>query len=361
MLVVTLGTQSSGSTWIFNVVRALMESAGRRFHSTAADDGMVMLDGMPLDVQHVVLKCHSMDQRLIRMLRMAGGKLIVSTRDPRDSVVSLIDRFHMSARAAVLDLSKSYATLAVLPPDMVQLSLVYEDRFFDQERTVLRLADLLELPISSEQASDIFATFRPDVVRAGIERRLSDLPADADPYHDPITHWHPGHIGDGLSGKWRERLDERTARLIDDGLGPLAAGAAWQHRPLCWRPGLFDLTARHEIGSAVELHCDGTTKCLAFGPYAYLPPGLWRASPVVECVSRWRDVCLNADAFLPDAGHKQVGSRKASVRRGQATDLAITFRHEDHLQPVELRLHSTSGSRGRVSFSGWDLRWLGDA
>jgi hypothetical protein len=47
-----------------------------------------------------------------------------------------------------------------------------------------------------------------------------------------------------------------------------------------------------------------------------------------------------------------------SVRREGAPDLVLDFQHDDHFQPLELRLRNLSNAHGAVTFAGWSLYWL---
>lgn len=359
MLTVTLGTQSSGSTWLFNVVRALLADAGLAFFGGSTDDGMGLLDLAPNIAAAAVIKSHSLDQRFIRLAQLAGARLIVTTRDPRDSVVSQRERFGATVRWTVADLSKSLATLAVLPAGLPQLRLDYQDRFTERIDTVLEVARFLSLPVTAERATALFEALRPEAVRARVGPNPPGDAGGALACQDPIYMWHPNHVGDGRIGKWRDRLDAAEEATIADALEPLVRPDAWRREPIRWSPQLFQSELDGERRADLDLVCDGTGRCLVYGPFIYLPPGYWRVVSSVSSVNRLREVKIAADVYLAYRGEAPVVQASACLRAGAGAEFGMVFRHVDHFQPVEVRLYSVDGSRGRVRFEGCELRWLG--
>ena len=60
MLVITLGTVASGSTWVFNAVRALLTETNPDAVSLSARDAVDLLRNVPLGCRDVVVKSHSL-------------------------------------------------------------------------------------------------------------------------------------------------------------------------------------------------------------------------------------------------------------------------------------------------------------
>ncbi len=358
MMVLLLGSQASGSTWLFNVVRQLFERSGSELFALAADDGLDALDRMPLSFSNVLVKSHSMDQRLIRIAKLAGAKLIISIRDPLDSVVSQQERFGLSINLATVDLTRSFASIASLPTDMPQLCLRYEGGFMRNIETIRDISQFIGIPALPKDIAQIFGSLQPNAVRADIEARLNTLPPEATATHDPATHWHPNHVGDGRIGKWRERFDEATRDTLEGCLAPLVSRELWQHHEICWSGRLFQYNGGESAEAVVELTCDGSSRSLVYGPYLHLPRGRWEASPIIQTSSKWHEVQITADVFLPNTGKDPI-ARQGAVRGRRTENLTIEFDHGDHFQPVEVRLKSVAGSRGDIRFSGCSLRWLG--
>jgi hypothetical protein len=364
MLVITLGTQASGSTWLFNVVRALFACANRRIFSSSADDGVDALDRMPVNPGDVVLKSHSMDQRFLRIARLASAKLIVSTRDPLDSMVSQRERFAHSSKLAAVDLTKSFATIESLPEDMERLSFRYEDRFTACPSTIFEIARFLGLAVSPDQGVRIFRLLEPDAVKASIAAREEGVAADTPRSlnalaHDPLAEWHPNHVGDGRVGKWRDRLEPATQIAVTGCLTPLASPELWKQRTIRWSADLFHYGVERDDAPQVDLECDGVPRFLVYGPYLHLPRGRWRATPLVEAGTAGQDVRVAVDVHLPHSGREPLVRREATVGREPDSEVSLCFDHDDHFAPVEVRLHSVTGSVGSLRFLGCDLNWLG--
>ena len=350
MLVITLGTQASGSTWVFNVVRALFACVGEYIFSSSADDGLDALDRMPIYPDHVILKSHSMDQRFLRIARLARAKLIVSTRDPLDSVVSQKERFGHSSKLAAVDLTRSFATIESLPSGLDRLNFRYEDSYTTKRRTIFEIAGFLGLRVTRDQSERIFRALEPGAVKAIVQA----LEADPAQRRDPGAYWHPNHVGDGRVGKWRDRLVAATQSMVSGCLTPLASPELWKHEAIRWSADLFSYGNEKDEPQIVELECEGDSRILVFGPYLHLPCGRWRATPLVEPTAGGCGPRITADVYLPNSGRESLASREA-----RAPDLSLRFDHHDHFQPVEVRLASVAGSKGGIRFSGCELNWLG--
>lgn len=357
MLVITLGSQASGSTWLFNVARELLRAAGRPCFSESADEAMEALDQMPVAVDDVVLKAYSLDQRLLRIAMLAQAKIIVSTRDPRDSAVSQQERFDVSMRTIAGEFSRSFATIEALPATLSILRFHYEDRFMDEAATVARVADFLGLPTGEEVASAIHEGLTANAVREAIRQRLLVMPSPAEWKHDPETHWHPNHLGDGVSGKWRERLDEAGRAVIDGCVAPIASRSLWSGQPVIWPAQMFENDGGHFERPEITLTFEHDPKLLAWGPYLHLPCGRWRAVPKLRTDRRFGLPRVEVEAYSPWFD-RVYASAAGPVRREGTRDLVLDFEHRDHFQPLELRIRSLPNAPGSVTFAGWSLYWM---
>lgn len=357
MLVITLGSHASGSTWLFNVVLLLFEAAGRPVFCTAVDEGEDALDRMPVDMGDVVLKSHSMDQRLLRIARLAGARIVLSVRDPRDSVVSQRERFGAPVRRTVAELSRSLATINSLAADLPVLRFRYEDRFIETARTIAAVARFLGVPAAKRDVARIASELSIDAVRSRVAVRSRQLTAGETPCQEPVTQWHHGHVGDGVSGKWRDRLDPASQRLVADCLNPFAAPGGWRKRPVRWSAELFDYQAKQRARPTVEIRAGPEPDFIAYGPYLHLPVGAWRATPLVRSVEGRCGALLEADIYLPWAD-RQLACVRAPVGREDAP-VSLDFTRYDHYQPVEARLRTVERRPRGFVFSGWRLSWRG--
>ncbi len=210
-LILAVGVRGSASTWAFNVARELAEAAlgsGRVaacFANTPADLAAAAAGGAAC----VVCKTHGM-AGLARLSGQEGTRLIVTIRDPRDAVLSLIGRFGAPPPAALRGVAESCnAVLGCAARDTPVLR--YEDGFFEQAETVAQLAQHLGLQVAAAEQTRIFAAWRTASVRA-FAATVPTLPAGrlvddgATFCFDRLTQVHRTHIGDGRVGKWRDRF-----------------------------------------------------------------------------------------------------------------------------------------------------------
>jgi len=137
--------------------------------------------------------------------------VVLTIRDPRDAVVSMMDRFGMAfdpACAAVLSASRAVIESAAKP----HLLFRYERRFFDDIASVASVAQFLGLSASPAEQRRIFESYTTERVRA-FGQSLGELPPERIGVvgtlttFDTLTHIHRRHIGDQQVGKWRDRFD----------------------------------------------------------------------------------------------------------------------------------------------------------
>jgi hypothetical protein len=210
-LVLAVGVRGSASTWAFNVARELMEAAlGAAavtpcFVNTPDDLAAAQAGGAAC----VVCKTHGV-AGLDRMARQDGARVIITVRDPRDAVLSLIERFGTPPQVALRGVAESCnAVLGCTAQHWPVLR--YEDGFFARADTVALLARHLGLDVAAAEVARIFAAWRTEAVRA-FAATVPTLPAgrlvdDGGIFcFDRLTQVHRTHIGDGRVGKWRERF-----------------------------------------------------------------------------------------------------------------------------------------------------------
>jgi hypothetical protein len=209
--VVTIGLHGSASTWVYNVAREVLAAAfgdasvTTCFVNTSAD----LPDETTLRGRHLVCKTHGWPE-LPAFSRATNAAILLSVRDPRDAVVSLMRRFaspyEVCVRGVALDCQYAAWCAASGHP-----MLRYEDRFFDNFSTVTTLARHLAAPVSDAAAARIFATYATDAVRAFADA-VPSLPPERlagdgkTLVFDNVTQIHRTHIGDGRVGKWRDHL-----------------------------------------------------------------------------------------------------------------------------------------------------------
>jgi hypothetical protein len=211
------GLLSSGSTWVFNVVAGLLGADGRAVMPFFAGELQDFPEGAE-NADFVLIKCHAPGPGLRVYRRMTKAATIVSVRDPRDAVASLIQRFGMPFEAACRRVAASAEAAVALLGTGDPLMLRYEDGFCDQADTVGRIAAYLGLSPPNEILRAIYNDLRRDSVAEKIaalgEAGRFGQGAAWDVF-DPVTHWHPGHVGDAATGKFSRVLspDEQAEAL----------------------------------------------------------------------------------------------------------------------------------------------------
>ena len=216
---ICVGVYSSASTWVFNVVsRLLVEgrpcgSALRLFADEISRDQEVIAG----EAEFLILKSHKASPTVRVLAALSGIPVFVSVRDPRDAVVSLMERFDLSFQNASVMVKESCDTICNVPASGRILLLRYEDRFTSHNETIDAIASHLNIEIATSSRDAIFAEFTPDAVRAKITKLeekgvFEDRPAVA--AYDELTHWHPNHVGDGRVGKWAGSLTASQAANI---------------------------------------------------------------------------------------------------------------------------------------------------
>ncbi|MDA8252458.1 MAG: hypothetical protein M0Z28_25270 [Rhodospirillales bacterium] len=212
LLTLTLGLHGSASTWAYNVAREAMAWACGADGVAAcfADSPAELLAGTRALGRRVVCKTHGFPG-LDVLAHLTQARLVATVRDPRDAVVSLMERFAAPLSVAVRGVAQDcqYAAWCAAAGHLL---LRYEDRFFDDPGTVSRLAAHLGLALPAVEGARIFADWRTERVRA-FAASVAALPAErlvraGDTFlFDRLTQVHHTHVGDGRIGKWRERLD----------------------------------------------------------------------------------------------------------------------------------------------------------
>ena len=358
MLAITLGTPASGTTWVFNVVRALFAQVLPHAVSLSTAEASDLFDNVPGGSRDIIVKAHSLDAGLLTLASLFQAKVILTTRDPRDSLVSQRERFGATLHEAVRDLSRSSATISMLDDSVPCLRLRYEDHFTDKSATVAHIAQFLGFQIGTSTIDDIYRQFRPENVTRALDRLSSrgDLKTFG---FDASSHWHPGHVGDGESGKWQHRLPPEDQEAVIGAVGSdLHDNAAT--RCVHWSAKLFTYHDGRSAAANEMLACEGDDRALLWGPYQHLPSGRWQVSPQIRLRDLDRTISIKTDVFIPVTGRDQLSLRVLNLPAASPERMIMEFDHHNHAEPVELRISSIADGRtANVEFAGADLTWLG--
>ncbi len=205
------GMYASGSTWAYNVMRALVAAQApgpvqARFANAATD-----LAGIGDAAQAHVVKTHDLPEDAAALLFAAGPRIVATIRDPRDAVASLMTYQHYPFQLALDTIARSARFVTGVAERGEALLLRYESGFPDDPATIDRIAAHLGMRADPAGHARIFADYRRDAV----ERFIGGLESLPQAHHDarsgdvfdPETQWHKHHAGrTGEVGRWRGTL-----------------------------------------------------------------------------------------------------------------------------------------------------------
>ncbi|HEY6434293.1 MAG TPA: hypothetical protein VIZ17_20150 [Acetobacteraceae bacterium] len=219
-----LGMQASASTWIYNAalkiapILAPDRPATGRF--VAYHGKLAFLDEPNL--LHIV-KSHGVDAATADGLARHATSILISVRDPRDAVASLMLYHSQDFKHALTEVERAAYTCAQFMGDSRTSLLRYETRFTETPDTIDLIARAFHRPLPHEARDQIFNDSRRENVEKLINK-LEQLPTArraGDDLYDSETQWHKLHAGrTGEIGKWRHALNDAQiarieARLFD--------------------------------------------------------------------------------------------------------------------------------------------------
>ena len=232
MRVLAASMVGSGSTFLYNVAREILESDKRlKTLATYSDEWNPRFDGN----HHLLLKSHWGIRALLPLAERGYLAPVITTRHPGDCICSDMERFGFSFNFSLkrVDLSlKFVGALRTLPET---LPLRYEDRFTIGTGTAESLTRLLGLRLEIDRLSAISRKYDAATTRA-YAANLDNLP-NLNRSHDnpddawcPVTQIHRGHIGKQVSGRWRD-LPADQRRAIADLCGEEASAFGYEFDP----------------------------------------------------------------------------------------------------------------------------------
>lgn len=226
-VIMTIGLYSSASTWVFNVLRELMVAKHGEARVLAIySDGVakVLADQQALG-RYIVWKMHFGEPAWEVFAQLADPTILLTLRDPRDAVLSLVNRFNtsvpMAAKAVGMSCNRFLQCAEAGHP-----ILRYEDGFFQNPGTIRMIAEYIGVTVDEAAMERISDRFSTESVRAFAEQ-VPGLPAErvkgnlTGDLYDEVTQIHRGHIGDGSIGKWRHQLSEEQQTAITDHFAPI--------------------------------------------------------------------------------------------------------------------------------------------
>ena len=318
VVVVCAGVHSSGSTWLFNAVADLLRSAITNvpgpFNSPVTGDvaeaGVAQFFAESVDAfpefaelpKYLVVKTHVAENSLLFLARFAAGPILISVREPRDAVASLMVRFDMpfeDALTAVVGAAKRSITLLQIGTPLV---LRYEDRFFERKETVAKLADFLSITVSKATTVRIWRSLSREAVTSKIEQLFEQgtFGLEANPNcYDPTTHWHPRHIGQGKIGIFHDVLSNRQQALVVIATQKFCNWFGYPTElPRLFSPSLLNKERPYLIGQQVYFNRrNDSTKYLSIGWSKVDARKVWAISQRSEIILDLGDLPLQPNKY----------------------------------------------------------------
>lgn len=228
-VVMTVGLYGSASTWVFNVLRELMiaRHGAARVHAVYSDTVAKVIEDRQALGRYVVWKMHFGEPAFEVFAQFADPTMVLTVRDPRDAVLSLVNRFNTQIEPAVHAIGRCCNRMLHCA-QFGHPILRYEDGFFRDPATVRAIAAHIGTEVGDDATGGIFARYTTEAVRAFAER-VEALPAErvkGDPnvdLYDEVTQIHRGHIGDEAAGKWRWQLPREQQEALSGLFAPFLA------------------------------------------------------------------------------------------------------------------------------------------
>ena len=176
----------------------------------------------------LVVKSHA--TKLAHELGSRAEAVIITIRDPRDAIASLMRHNKTPFDLALKVTEASAWTCATLIAHRRSMLFKFEDRFFDDPRSVERIAAGFPRALSQTESRRIFDALRRDAVDAFIanlealpttETSFDEMTGQWDTY-DEASGWHKHHAGRSAEvGRWRRESSGRQVRSIEQEMRPL--------------------------------------------------------------------------------------------------------------------------------------------
>jgi hypothetical protein len=220
-----LGMFSSASTWTYNVVQQV--AAAVLPGGAPASLFLDFDDGLPVVDDRMIVKTHG--SAVARALGQLATGIVITLRDPRDAVVSLMTSNKLPFEIALRMTEVSAMTCVPFVRHPRAVVFRFEDRFFEDPVTVDRIAALFPGRLAAGESARVFAALRREAVDAFIAE-MDGKPTTqvgfntATGQHDVFnvaTGWHKHHAGrKGEVGRWHRDLSDAQIRAIDQRLRP---------------------------------------------------------------------------------------------------------------------------------------------
>jgi hypothetical protein len=325
-----------------------------------ASEANIFLANVPHIYDYAVIKTHYLDRAFINYMVARQPKIILTCRDPFDTIVSFSRRFKVEYIDVLRNITNTIASVHEIVDCQDVMTLSYEERFTDSPETLGELAEFLDIAVDPLKLSEIFAEFSGDNVQALLETRSGKGENAFFPLALHKTQLHPRHLGDRSLGVGSAVL---SPEFKQSALQVLATCAVppYEYGSVAgsvshWRPSLFSYHEHFDGESEYIVLCDGAGRHVVWGPYVHIHPGIWRATIRLHGVEDSPPLLLRLEVV----SKYSVAASTAVVKPGEAAETTLEFDHFDHLDPLEFRIESIPDGRiGKFKFLGVVLQYMG--
>jgi len=196
MLIISAGMNRSASTWLYNVIRLLIQesaSYSNNFRVGWVDDVLEYVD-----YESVLLKVHQYDDELAKK----ADFIFYSYRDLRDVLASLKRKFNNNP---TLERANLLVETDRLWRNQACYNMRYEDFLHSELEEIKCIASALDI-------SDV----EPKLILKKLELLSYDSKGSRNDLYHNDNLFHQGHITDGRIGSWDGELDiEFVKELVD--------------------------------------------------------------------------------------------------------------------------------------------------
>ncbi len=198
MIYVCTGMYRSGSTWLYNAARLVLQRAGVRDLGA----GWVAEKAALLRHANALIKIHAYDPGLAAR----ADVVLTSHRDLRDVAASLFRKFELDFSIdPIRETMRDYSRWAKI----AAYDLHYERLLVDKLAALRGVAAALELPTPTVAALPL------EEILSEIDReRFEEGRATAKRY-DAVNLMHENHVTDGRHGSWEGLVPDEIIRAIE--------------------------------------------------------------------------------------------------------------------------------------------------
>lgn len=220
-----LGMYSSGSTWMFNAIRAVGNTLfpGESHIGIYAESTGQLPPGWP-ESDRLIIKSHHTDATATALVSQHADRIWISVRDPRDAVASAMTYMFPDFASTLEAVTRSALHAERFIRDPRSVLLRYEDGFIDDPITLDRFASAFSRTLSPQDRDRLFQQTRRTAIEAMIQEfDPNETVDDGFPGHrvHMETQWHTHHLNrTGEVGRWRHTLDATQVKEVERRLGP---------------------------------------------------------------------------------------------------------------------------------------------